>query len=99
MIELADTNRQHRAAQRSDLAQRVDEVADLLTGIDIHTVWDEADDRERRALVEDLLDAVYVHPDHVRVAACRAPPLKVEITEVGLCPKAGVGTFVSDGRA
>jgi hypothetical protein len=28
----------------------------------------------------------------------RRPPLKVELTEVGLCLPAGTGTFVSEGR-
>ena len=96
-LETAATDRQHRAAERSELAQRFDQVAELLAGIDIHTVWNEADDRERRILVEDLLDAVYVHPDHLRVVACGAPPLKVELAEVGLRPPAGMGLCVSEG--
>jgi len=79
--------------------QKLDEVRRLLAGIDIHTVWDEADDRERRVLVGDLLDAVYVHPDHLRVVACGAPPLKVELAEVGLRPPAGMGLCVSEGGA
>ncbi len=48
-------------------------------------------------LIEDLVDAVYVYPDHLPVVACGAPPLKVELTEVGLRPPAGMGTFVSEG--
>jgi len=78
------------------LAQRFDDAA-LPAQIDTHTVWLEANDRERRILIEDLLDAIYIHPDHLRVVACGAPPLKVELTEVGLRPKAGMGTLVSEG--
>ena len=96
-LETADTDRQQRAAERSELAQRFDQVAELLADIDIHTVWNEADDRERRVLVEDLLDAVYVHPDHLRVVACGAPPLKVELAGAGLRPPAGMGLCVSEG--
>jgi len=98
-LETADIDRQQRAAARSELAQRFDEVAELLAALDIHAVWDEATDRERRVLIEDLLDAVYVHPDHLRVVACGAPPLKVELTEVGLRPPAGMGLCVSEGRS
>ena len=97
-LETADTDRQERAAERSGLAQRFDQVAELLAAIDIHTVRNEADDRERRVLVEDLVDAVYVYPDHLRVVACGAPPLKVELAEVGLRPPAGMGLCVSEGR-
>ncbi|MBK6670620.1 MAG: hypothetical protein IPG46_13470 [Actinobacteria bacterium] len=83
--------RAQRDAERSELAERFEEVADLVASVDITTVWDEADDRERRVLIEDLVDAVYVYPDHLRVVACGAPPLKVELTEVGRRPPAGMG--------
>ncbi len=72
-------------------------MAGLLDSVDIATVWDEADDRERRVLIGYLVDAVYVYPAHLRVLACGAPPLKVELTEVGLRSPAGMGTFVSEG--
>jgi hypothetical protein len=49
-------------------------------------------------LIEDLVRRRLRHPDHLRVVACRAPPLKVELTEVGLRPPAGMGTFASEGR-
>ena len=62
----------------------------------IRTVWGEANDRERRVLVEDLLDAVYGDPGHLQVVARGAPPLKVELPEVGLRPPAGMGTLVSE---
>jgi hypothetical protein len=39
-------------------------------------VWDQANDRERHVLVEDLLDAGYVHPGHLRVVACGARPAR-----------------------
>jgi site-specific DNA recombinase len=96
-LEEAEAEHAQRATQRSELAERFEDVAELLSSIDITTVWDEADDRERRVLIEDLVDAVYVYPDHLRVVACGAPPLKVELTEVGLRPPAGMGTFVSEG--
>lgn len=46
---------------------------------------------------EGLVDAVYVYPDHLRVVACGAPPLKVDLTEVGLRPPTGMGPLVSEG--
>lgn len=59
-------------------------------------MWDEADERERRILIEDLVDVVYLYSDHLRVVACGAPPLKVELTELGLRPPTGMGLCVSE---
>ena len=70
-------------------------MAELLASVDITTVWDEVDDRERHVLIEDLVDAVYVYPDHLRVVACGAPRLNVLLSEVGLAAEpekiSGVG--------
>lgn len=83
-------------AERSDLAQRFEEVAELLPAVGFSELWEEATERERRRLVEDMLDAVYVHPDHLRVVHVGAPPLRVELAEVGLRP-VGMGPLVSEG--
>lgn len=44
-----------------------------------------------------MIDAIEVHPDHLRVAVAGAPPLLVELVELGL-RSAGVGSVVSKGR-
>ncbi|MGB6057196.1 MAG: recombinase family protein [Microthrixaceae bacterium] len=96
-LETANTEHRRREAERSELGQRFEEVAEFLAAADIHAVWDEATERERKTLIEDLVDAVYVYPDHLRVVACGAPPLKVDLTEVGLRPPTGMGPLVSEG--
>lgn len=98
-MERAESEREQRNAERTELAQRFYEVAELLAAVEFSELWEEATERERRTLVEELLDAAYVYPDHLRVVACGAPPLRVELTEVGLRPPAGMGTFVSEGGA
>jgi len=41
--------------------------------------------RERRVLVEDLVEAVMLFPGHLEVKVSGAPPPLVELSEVGLC--------------
>ena len=62
-VERAEANRR----QRDELAERFEEVAPLLRTLDVDTIWDEATPAERRMLVEDLVDAVVVYPDHLQV--------------------------------
>ena len=98
-LQTAHDEHTEQAQARSELAQRFEQVAQLLAGIDIDTIWNEADEKERRVLVEDLVDAIYIYADHLQVAACGAPPLRVNLDEVGLRPPAGMGPFVSEGGA
>ena len=71
--------RRSRYASASCLEERVDEsqvegccidlATDPLTQVHVLLVrglWEEATERERRTRVEGMLDAVFVHPDHVR---------------------------------
>lgn len=47
----------------------IDLATDPLTQVHVLLVrglWEEATERERRTRVEGMLDAVFVHPDHVR---------------------------------
>lgn len=96
-LEGAQHEDEQRQADRDELAARFEEVGELLASIDIDDVLEEADDLERRILIEDLIEADYIYPDHLRVVACGAPPLRVELTEVGLRPAAGMRTLVSEG--
>ncbi len=45
-----------------------------------------------------MLDAIYIYPDHLRVVPVGAPPLRVELAEVGLRVPVGMGPLVSEGR-
>jgi hypothetical protein len=47
-------------------------------------------------LVEELIEAVIIHADRLEVTLIGAPPLLVNLDEVGLRP-AGTGTVVSEG--
>ncbi len=71
-------------SQADDLAVRFEQVARLLQELDLDRVWNEATDAERRLLIEELVDVVVVHPDHLVVAIHGAPPLNITLEEVGL---------------
>jgi hypothetical protein len=47
------------------LELRFEEVARILTALDIDAVWKSAEEQERRVLIEELLEWVTVLPDHV----------------------------------
>jgi hypothetical protein len=47
-------------------------------------LWQEATPAENRIPIEDLIDAVVIHPDHLQVLVNGAPPLNVTLAEVGL---------------
>jgi hypothetical protein len=79
--------------QVDDLAARFVDVARLLQELDIDRMWLEVTDAERRVLIDELIEAVIVHPDHLVVAVSGAPPLNVTLEEVGLAVSqiSGVG--------
>ena len=70
--------------RRDELASRFAEVADLLAQMDVEAAWEAATHAERRILVEELIEAVAVFPDHLEVHVAGAPPLIVTLEEVGL---------------
>jgi hypothetical protein len=49
-----------------------------------------ATDQERRILIEELLEAVTVFPDHLEVAVHGAPTINVLLSEVGLADQSGI---------
>jgi len=81
---------------RDDLATRYSEVEELLARIDIEAAWEAATPAERRVLIEELVEAVVVFPDHLEVQVAGAPPLNVTLAEVGLRER-GTEPVVSEG--
>jgi hypothetical protein len=69
---------------KSELPVRFEQVARILRDLDVATLWEAADESERRALIEELVDMVTVYPDHLEVTVRGAPPLNVRYSEVGL---------------
>ena len=68
----------------NELEVKFEEVAALLASLDIERVWDAATERERRILVEQLVESITVLPDHLEVKIAGTPPLNVLYSEVGL---------------
>ena len=86
-IELARTHATLMASEaksQSELEQRFQRVAEVLSSLDIGAVWNAAQDSERRVLVEEFLEWVTVFPDHLEVLVIGAPALNVLLGEVGL---------------
>ena len=52
--------------------------------LDIDHLWQAASDSEQRTLVDELVNALAVHPDHLGVAIAGAPRMNVLLSEVGL---------------
>lgn len=81
----------HEEQMKSDLELRFEEVARLLADLDMDAVWAEADDRERRVLVENLVEWIKVFPDHLEVKVVGSVVLNVLLSEVGLKVPENVG--------
>ncbi|MCU1494779.1 MAG: hypothetical protein JWO62_2543 [Acidimicrobiaceae bacterium] len=87
------------------LAERFEQAAALLRELDVAQLWAGATDPERRTLVEELVEAVVVCPDHLEVRIHGVPAMRVAFGEVGLGGRrsqiAGVGgpsTMICDWR-
>ena len=76
---------------RSDLEMRFEEVARILAELDVEELWAEANERERRILVENLLEWIKVFPDHLEVKVVGSPQINVILGEVGLKVPENVG--------
>jgi site-specific DNA recombinase len=80
-----ETNRRIEEQLQADrVLERFEGVTSLLQGLDIDEFWGEATEVERRALVDELVEMVVVHPDHLEVAIAGAPKVNVLLNEVGL---------------
>jgi len=64
---------------------------------DFDTIWEHANDKERRVLVEELIETVTIFADRLEVTVAGAPPLLVTLDEVGL-RSSGTASLVSEGR-
>ena len=76
---------------KSDLDLRFEQVASILSELDIEAVWKAAEVQERRVLIEELVEWVTVFPDHLEVKVTATPPLNVLFSEVGLMGSDFVG--------
>ena len=74
--------------QGTSTAQAKEEAFDALveqfSGIDFDQIWEEATPAERRILIEDFLENIYLYPDRLTVQVAGAPPITVTLHEVGL---------------
>jgi hypothetical protein len=57
----------------------------------MEVIWAEADERERRILVENLLEWIKVFPDHLEAKVVGSPQINVVFSEVGLKVPENVG--------
>ena len=69
---------------KEELGRRFEDVLATFEQLDFERVWEAATDNERRVLIEELLEAVTVYPDHLEVAVHGAPTINVLLGEVGL---------------
>jgi hypothetical protein len=77
-------------------ANRFEHIARLLAELDFAELWERANARERRSLVEDLIDSVRIFPDTLTVQMVGAPLIIVTLDEVGL--HGGITPVVSEAR-
>ncbi len=96
-IESEATLRHKETERRNVLADQFEHVAALLRQIDTDAIWDAANDRERKQLVNEIIEAVIVYPDRLQVTINGAPPLTVALSEVGLREPLGTRPDVSKG--
>jgi hypothetical protein len=64
----------HEERLKTDLEVQFEQVARILSDIDMDAIWAEADERERRVFVENLVEWIKVFPDHLEVKVAGAPP-------------------------
>ena len=95
----ADHAESIKVEQKSNaLVEAFEGAATLLRDPDFHfdAIWDNANDKERRVLVEELIEAVTIYADRIEVTVTGAPPLLITPGEVGLRDP-GTGLVVSEG--
>lgn len=91
LLRAEDENAHAAEVERDEVAQRFEAVVELLQRLDIETVWKAAEFKERRVLVEELVESVDFFPDHLEVKVAGAPRLNVLLREVGLKESANGG--------
>ena len=96
-LELAQVESDHLEAEMrrlDDVGQRFDDVAAVLSELDVEQIWAAATEAERRVLVEELVAGISMFPDHLEVEVAGAPRVNVLLEEVGLLPAASQGPGV-----
>jgi site-specific DNA recombinase len=89
-IRSEHTEADDQAARQHQLADQFENVLAVLQNLDLDRVWEAATDQERRVLIEELLEAVTVYPDHLEVTVHGATKLNVLLSEVGLMEQSGI---------
>jgi hypothetical protein len=79
-----EADQEQERQQAEEVAQGFEQIAAYLAEIDVPALWDAATEDERRVLVDELLDGIEVHADHLVVTVRGALPLNVTLDEVGL---------------
>ena len=77
-------NLEREREHRRQLREGFEEVAKVLEALGFEAIWEDANEREKRVLVEELLESVAFFPDHVEVTPKGVPALNVLLDEVGL---------------
>jgi hypothetical protein len=75
--EIADDERS------AHIAEQFGEIATYLSQLDVETVWDEATESDRRLLIDEMIEAIDVHADHLEVIVRGAPNVNVTLADVG----------------
>ena len=97
-IEGEAEERLNEVKRKSVLADHFEQVAALLRTVDIDAIWNEANDRKRKLLINEIIETVIVHADRLQVTINGAPPLTVALSEVGLRETSGMRPDVSEDR-
>lgn len=79
-----DARERQEHGERQEIAARFGEITAVLGVMDVDALWSVATEGERRELVEELVQAVHVFPDHLEVEITGAPRLNVLLSEVAL---------------
>ena len=88
---------EHDAAREKHLAQEAtfEALISKFEVLDFDEIWEEATQAERRILIEDFLESIFMYPDRLTVQVAGAPAIIVALDEVGL--RSGCRTIVSKG--
>lgn len=87
--QAALSNEQDAAQDAAHIAQAFDQIVSRLDDLDFQTMWDQGTDHHRQVLVEELVENVTMHPDHLEVKMAGTPALTVLLEEIGLQPTQG----------
>ena len=72
------------AVRNDDVDRHFDDVAAVLATLDVDRTWEAATELERRVLIDEFLEEIWVLPDYLDVKVHGAPALHVRYQEVGM---------------